>query len=309
MDKNEFISLCVTSLLQGKRGYEMVYQKNMFFFVLISISEDVLVIFTPQMAKWAEEQRGKICTSRLIFWVLDHFSVHTALRLGQRCSWHGRREKGWQPQWTALVLTKGALEKRKEKKTLHIMPTLLFYTLDSYCVFFFFTQGSADVRYAKTWNYLQYRNGVPIPFLFSFVHVGLCALCTAGSTSPVLTLSSFLVIFIYEIHLHCLFDILPCILLLVSPSSPFFLNLILTFFYSLLPVSHSLCGSAVTLISFCWRMSFQRGTGSGLCGGSSLHARTLVNRTMWLYSKERLYRRRHSEEFACDQSISTHTQT
>lgn len=176
---------------------------------------------------------------------------------------------------------KGSSGKREKKKNLTHHANTTFLHSGFLLCFLFFTQGSADVRYAKTWNYLQYRNGVPIPFLFSFVHVGLCALRTVGSTSPVITLSSFLVIFIYEIHLHCLFDILPCILLLVSPS-PFFLNLILTFFYSLLPVSHSLCGSAVTLISFCWRMSFQRGTGSGLCGGSSWHARTLVNRTTWL---------------------------
>lgn len=84
------------------------------------------------------------------------------------------------------------------------------------------------------------------------------------------------------------------------PFSTFFLNLILTYLFpACFTVSHLLCGSSVTTIFLRRRMSFHRGTGGGLGGASSWHARVLVNKTIWLYGKERPYRRRNSEELAC----------
>lgn len=101
--------------------------------------------------------------------------------------------------------------------------------------------------------------------------------------------------------LFYLFDILPFILLLVSPLPPFlpWLNLNMFLFPVSFSVSHALRGSSVTVISLRGRMSFHRGTGGDIGGASSWHARVLVNRTMWLYSKERPYWRRNSEELPC----------
>lgn len=120
-----------------------------------------------------------------------------------------------------------------------------------------------------------------------------------------------LVMFIPDVHLHSItelvllnfFDILPCN---PPPGFPFATSTLHTFtifffflFYDI-AVFHSLCGSSVIKIFLRWRISFHRGTGGGLGGASSGHSRILVNRTMWLHSKERPYRRRDSEESACD---------
>lgn len=159
------------------------------------------------------------------------FSVRTALELSPRCSWYGRREKGWQPQWTALVLTKGSLQKKGEKKNLYISCQHRFFTLWLFLLhFLFFTQRSADVRYAWASSYFQNWNNVAALLLFSFQHAVLHALSSAGSKSPALTLT-FRWSHIYLWHSPTRYRII-CAFLFVwypplhtppdSPSPPFF---------------------------------------------------------------------------------------
>lgn len=141
---------------------EAVYLLS-FFHREVRVQVSCSLINQYNTIKRAEEQEWGRRLSLCNFSVLDHFGVHTALGSGQRCSRHGRREKGWQPQWTALVLTKEALWKEKAKIS-HFMPALLFYT--PFCCIFCSTQRSADIRYAPASSYFHYRNSVAILLLF-----------------------------------------------------------------------------------------------------------------------------------------------
>lgn len=195
----------------------------------------------------------------LKFSVLDHISVHTVLGLSQCCSWHGRREKGWQPQRTALVLTKGVLQqgKKNKKKPSYIMPAL-FQTLSLlYCIFSFTLR-----------DHLM-----------------------SDMAEPVAILNTEILYLPYLWHAPKLYDTICNFFVWFPPMHPppgfpfstFFPNVILTYLFpACFPVSHSLCGSSVTTIFLCGRMSFHRGTGGGLGGASSWHARVLVNKTIWL---------------------------
>lgn len=69
-------------------------------------------------------------TEETNFSALHYFSVRTAPGSGHRCSRHGGREKSWQPQWTAVVLTKEVLQKEKrEKKNSHTSCQICLFTL------------------------------------------------------------------------------------------------------------------------------------------------------------------------------------
>lgn len=210
--------------------------------------------------------------------------VHTAPRTGQRWSWH-RKEKDWRLLWTALPLTKEALQKDHGR------------TLNS-CQHYFFAAVllHSEINQCQKWS---------IQELFSLhksCSSGACALCAADSKSSVRAL--ILVIFIYEIHLHSIKHFCFSICLMSSPASTslfpsttfcswlFFLSF--SFFLSSEP-----CGSSVITVIFGMRRIFHRGTGGGWAGCSSGHARVLVSRTTWLCSRERPYWRRTSEDTFC----------
>lgn len=81
-------------------------------------------------------------------------------------------------------------KRREKKKPLYISCQHRFFTLWLFLLhFLFFTQRSADVRYAWASSYFQNWNNVAALLLFSFQHAVLHALSSAGSKSPALTLT------------------------------------------------------------------------------------------------------------------------
>lgn len=76
-------------------------------------------------------------------------------------------------------------KEEKRQNLLQITPAAFYHTL-AVAFSVFFSQRSADVRYAWASSYFHNWNIVAAPFLFSFQHSVLYALCTAGFKAPIL---------------------------------------------------------------------------------------------------------------------------
>lgn len=167
------------------------------------------------MAKWALEQKGRKDASCLIsqfyinlvytqFWDRANAALDT---VGEKRAGNlNELLRFWQRE---------LCKKRKEKVLTHHASTAFSHWLFLLCSLFF-TQRSADVRYAWNSSYLQYREIVPIPLLFSFLHAVLYALCTVGSKSSTLSLA-FPSSHIYLWHSPTLYHIICAFLFVWYP--------------------------------------------------------------------------------------------